>query len=108
MVDKEVLTMVQALDAEKTDQFIAYLNGLIEAPQTGSKEPRNVEQARQQMKYLYLPDITDRPGCFYFQAVKEYVIEDSFSLNDMLDWAIMLAYSCGIMQGKRIERAKKK
>lgn len=105
-MDGEILTMVQALDDKKTDRLIDYLNGLI--PKNSSKEPHTIEQARQQMKYLNLPDISDRPGCFYFQAVKEFVTEDSFSIEGMIDLAIMLAYNCGIMQGKRIERAKKK
>lgn len=68
--------------------------------------PQSVEEARQRIEYLYLPDVTGTPARFYHQAVMDWISGESWT--DAPYMASGLAFAAGIMEGKRQERQRRR
>lgn len=68
--------------------------------------PQSVEEARQRIQYLYLPDVSGTPARFYHMAVMDLISGESWT--DAPCMASGLAYGAGIMEGKRQERQRRK
>lgn len=77
-----------------------------EAPDSLNREPQSTAEARQRIRYMYLPDVTDEPGYYYFQAITEFLDDAPFTYRN-LQMAIIMGYAAGVQHGKHLARAKR-
>lgn len=68
--------------------------------------PQSVEEARQRIQYLYLPDVSGTPARHYHAAVMEMISGEPWTEAPYI--ASALAYGAGIMEGKRQERQRRR